>query len=134
MSMPAVGIRCLDQNPIRRLHQGVGDEVRRMMRLPFLIMPVDQNRPAVSRCAGVDITPPVADQKTASQIDPVFACRIQHQSRLGLATGTRVSVVVPTGSNFIDRECCGQEAMNGLHGLPTLQAAGYIWLVGDDNQ
>ena len=81
-----------------------------------------------------DVAPPVADHVAARQVQDAVRSRTEEQSGLGLPAGTRVGVVVWTGTKVLESERIAETAMYRLDDLRRGRSAGDVRLVGDHDE
>src|SRR6185312_10019091 len=55
-------------------------------------------------------------------------------ARLGLPASTSVGIVVPADEHVVDRQRCGERGIDLVDPLAPLRAAGYVGLIGYDQQ
>jgi len=95
---------------------------------------VNEHRFAADSQAGLNISPPVAYDKTPTEIDTEIPRSGQEQAGLRLAAVTTIRIIVVADPNVIEPNTAAQEVVNLLD-APTGQApTGHFRLVRDDNQ
>ena len=95
---------------------------------------IDQDRSATRPSARLDVSPPVSNNETSTEIDVQVARGGQQHAWPGLTTVTAIQIVVVTYPHIVKRNAAAQEAMYLLDSLARQMPTGYFGLVRDDDQ
>src|SRR5947208_16367408 len=78
---------------------------------------IDQDRSATRPSARLDVSPPVSNNETSTEIDVQVARGSQQHAWPGLTTVTAIQIVVVTFPHIVKRNAAAQEAMYLLDSL-----------------
>src|SRR5438445_2408220 len=90
---------------------------------------IDQDRSATRPSARLDVSPPVSNNETSTEIDVQVARGGQEHARPGLTTVTAIRIVVVTYPYIVKRNAAAQVAMYLLDSLARQMPSGYFRLV-----
>lgn len=121
-------------NPIYRFSKRNDSSIWREGRSTFTIVKVQEYRTATGGASGIDVSPAVADQERAAEIDTVPRLGLQQQPGQRLAAAAAIPVVMGTDQKVVQRKGLTHGCVHGMNGIQGLGAACDVGLVGDHQQ
>jgi hypothetical protein len=100
----------------------------------LIVAAINEDRPAASAEAGLNIAPAVADHEARIKVDPASLRGVDEHSGLGLAACASVCVVVRANNDLVERKRHEQSVVNAPDGFFGLCPASDIGLVRDDDE
>jgi hypothetical protein len=100
----------------------------------FGVAAINPYRGAPGRLARFDIPPPIPDEITRAQIQPILGRSLQKQARFGLPAEAGIPVIVIANEEIVDRERHPERLVDAFHYGALLGSARHIRLVGHDQQ
>src|ERR1039458_243739 len=94
----------ITHNPIYRVWKRADTGVGRERGSPLAIFPVEKNGAAAGGPSGVDVSPAIAEQERAVEVDAVPLLCLDQQSRRRFAAKAAIPVVVRADQKVVERE------------------------------
>jgi len=111
------------------LNKGMDSIIWGRRPLFVTILVINQDGGAPRALPGFDVFPPVADQKTGAEVDPVTLGSLIQEAGLRLTARAMISIVMIADQDILQREGRKHRGINRFYNLSPLGASGHIGLI-----